>query len=168
MFVLDHVAVLTDSLEREIVDHSEWTPGPIETFEAEGTREVYLGNDGRPKLLFLQAIGDGPYRNAEQKRGCGLHHVCFKTADIEKGLNALNGSGWRMHRCSITTFRTSKTVWLIHSDAKFLVELHAADAREVSGVQFIAPASERAATPLGLTAGSSLELRVGENLFSLP
>ncbi|MEL7238718.1 MAG: VOC family protein, partial [Planctomycetota bacterium] len=84
---LDHVAILVRSIEDTVerLGQLDAPSGEIEAFPGEGTRELYLGEPGRAgRLLLLQPLGDsGPYARAMAKRGPGLHHVAFRTRDID-------------------------------------------------------------------------------------
>lgn len=152
---LDHVAILVSSLG-EYVQHakkSSWPVGMIQTFESEGTREVYVGPDDAVRLLFLEAIGDGPYKHAFEKRGPGLHHLGFNTQNIETFLETLSGTGWYLHPKSIATFRQSKTVWLTNKGQPFLVEVHETNRQPKDWLDLVAPGDLEKNLPFGLTTG---------------
>lgn len=124
---LDHVALLVAALEptldalRAQVDGL--VPGPIETFEGEGTREVYLdrGQPGSARLLLLQPIGPGPYARALARRGPGLHHVALEVASARA--YALGLESWLLHPRSLDTWAATKTLWLARPGVGVLIEV---------------------------------------------
>lgn len=123
MFV-DHIAVLTADLQRQ----SEALPGfcqkrAIESFPSEGTQEQYVElAKGSPKLLLLQAIADGPYARALEKRGPGLHHIGVKTPSIEAMIATLSEQGLLLHPITIRTLAQG-VAWLCRPGLPFLIEL---------------------------------------------
>ena len=112
---LNHIAILVESIEKFIEQnpslHSEM--GKIEEFCNEGTRELYIGSDGKSaRLLIIQAIGNGPYQRAIEKRGYGPHHIAIDVKNIMDFMDAVNGSGWNLHPCSLRTYQDLKQIWL--------------------------------------------------------
>src|ERR1044071_1670066 len=97
MSALNHVAFLVDSIEM-VLEENIFDPGAIgeiEEFPSEGTRELYIGqSDQMGKLLLMQANGPGPYQDALNKRGTGLHHIAIDVPSIDDFVATLSGSGW--------------------------------------------------------------------------
>ena len=102
--LLNHVAILVEDIE-SVLEKVQFTPdllGEIEEFPSEGTRELYIGSDNQMgRILLMQAIGDGPYKNALDKRGPGLHHIALDVLNIDDFVTKLSGSGWLLHPKSI-------------------------------------------------------------------
>ncbi len=124
-FELDHVALLVSSIEAAVerlgisADLSS-----IEEFPGEGTRELYLGDEGTPaRLLLMQPIGPGPYEKALRKRGEGLHHLAFCVQDLTAFIESVSGSGWLLHPQSLRTMKRFKQLWLCRPGVKALVEV---------------------------------------------
>lgn len=115
----DHVAVLVPDLVAALSDLGPLAAaaGPFEDFPKEGTREVYVGR-GSARLLLLQAIGPGPYQRAFERRGPGVHHVCFSGPDPRELMEWL--PGWSLHPHSLAT--GPDTLWACRSGLP-LVEL---------------------------------------------
>ncbi len=123
---LSHVAVLVRSAKdaANVCKASEWELGPVEDFPSEGTREIYVGPSATDALLLLmEAIGPGPYRNALEKRGPGLHHVAVNVASIDDYVASLAGSGWLLHPASLHTLAHRKTVYLARPGLSALIEV---------------------------------------------
>jgi hypothetical protein len=125
---MDHVALVVASIEDAVaglslsVDRSE-----IEEFPSEGTRELYVGEPGTPaRLLLMQPIGAGPYREALAKRGPGLHHVAVSVRRVTEFLRSLAGSGWLLHPRSIDLLERNRQIWLCRPGIQTLVEVNEA------------------------------------------
>lgn len=123
--VLNHIAILTNSIE-EILDKNSHLniSGEIEEFPSEGTRELYLGKENQMgRLLLMQAIGDGPYKKALDKRGAGLHHIAIDVTNIDEFVSQLGGSGWMLHSKSLKFYNEQKLVFLCRSGTPTLIEV---------------------------------------------
>jgi hypothetical protein len=122
---LDHIAVLTDSLERLAAQLPSYcTPQPIEDQPGEGTREQYvrLGEADAPSLLLVQAVSPGPYQRAIEKRGTGLHHLGCRTDSLEHAVSHMGHQGLFLHAISLATYE-HRAVWLCRPGVPFLIEL---------------------------------------------
>lgn len=127
---LSHVAVLVRSAEAAaaVCKAAEWELGPLEDFPSEGTREIYVGPPANESLLLLmEAIGPGPYRNALEKRGPGLHHVALNVGSIDDYVASLAGSGWLLHPSSLHTLAHRKVVYLARPGLGALIEVQQTD-----------------------------------------
>ena len=123
---LNHVAVVVRSIENFIKENniSEDFIGDIDTFEAEGTREVYIGEQASSaKLLLMQPIAPGPYKRALQTKGEGIHHIALEVLDIADFLGNMEGSGWAVHVKSWNLYKNTKTIFLVRAKEKVLVEI---------------------------------------------
>ncbi len=124
-FDLDHVALLVASIEATLRRLGlSADPSAIEEFPGEGTRELYLGDEGTPgRLLLMQPIGPGPYEKALRKRGEGLHHIAFSVEDLPAFIESMSGTGWLLHPQSLRTMKRFKQVWLCRPGVKALIEV---------------------------------------------
>jgi hypothetical protein len=97
---------------------------PPEDQPAEGTRERYVtfGGERVPALLLIQAITDGPYARAMEKRGPGLHHIGCVCGDIKKEISGRSTGRLLLHPVSLRTYNQG-VVWLCRPGVPFLVEL---------------------------------------------
>ena len=123
---LNHVAILVENIEFTL-EKLPFSPNlfrKIEKFSHEGTREIYIGQDkNMGRILLVQAIDEGPYRNALRKRGAGLHHIALNVIDIDEYLEGLLGSGWLLHPKSIKFYKDSRQVYLSRPGVPVLIEV---------------------------------------------
>ncbi len=123
--MIDHVAVLVESLEgflRRLPAGS--TVGKVEVFEGSGTKECYVGDPETEGalLLVMEAVGEGPYREAFKKRGPGLHHVAVVTDDLEGYGKEVEKSRMLLHPVSLRSAKRG-TLWLCRPGVPFLIEV---------------------------------------------
>ncbi len=89
------------------------------------TLEIYVGETSfTARLLLMEAMQEGSYRRALEKRGPGLHHIAVDVLSIEDYLRELSGSGWLLQVNSIHTMRKLKTVYLARPGVATLIEVH--------------------------------------------
>ena len=121
----DHIALLVTDLEKTLETlNPDWHFGKIDTFPAEGTKEIYIGPpNATGKLLLIEPIGAGPYQNALEKRGAGLHHIAINVPDCRAYADKIAGSGWYLHPSSLTTFHTYQTIWFARPATPLLIEV---------------------------------------------
>lgn len=72
-----------------------------EIVEENGVRVYVMRNNGMRKvgqaIEILEPYGDdSPIINFLNKRGPGIHHICFKTGDIESDVKELKDKGVRL------------------------------------------------------------------------
>lgn len=96
---IDHVAIATNSLEeagtfwRNILRIPHRT---TEVVESEGViAEIYDTSRGKVELLSRHGE-DSPIGNFLEKRGPGLHHICFEVDDLEGAVKELKESNVRL------------------------------------------------------------------------
>ena len=123
---LNHVAILVHSLQKVI--ESDFFPteliGEIESFPSEGTKEIYIGSTQQTaRLLLMEPNGDGPYQNAMNKRGSGLHHIAIDVTDILEFTESLVGSGWLLHPKSLHFFAKNRQIYLARPNVPALIEV---------------------------------------------
>jgi hypothetical protein len=131
---VDHIAFLTRRLETVTETLPEFcTPGPVESYPGEGTREQYVEVAGMnaPRLLFIQPAGEGPYQNAMLKRGPGLHHIGCITGSIKVMVPHFTKHRLLLHPVSISTIQ-HRMVWLCRPEVPFLIELMESDEVDTS------------------------------------
>lgn len=122
-----HVALLVSSVEASanLLNTQQIETGEPESFESEGTKEIYVGyyNTHRGLLLLLEAISEGPYKRAFMKRGPSLHHIAIDVLNIESFIVKAQGAGWKLHPISAKSI-FHKTAWLFLEGIATLIEVN--------------------------------------------
>lgn len=124
---LSHIALLVPSVETSakfLNTHGIETNEP-ETFESEGTKEIYVGSYSKQNglLLLLEPISDGPYKRAMTKRGPSVHHVAIDVLDVEAFTYKAETLGWGIHPVTAKTMAFN-TSWLFLKGIPTLIEVH--------------------------------------------
>ena len=97
----------------------------IEEVETEGVR-VALIPCGASRIELLEATtSSSPIARFIQKRGVGIHHICFATSDVRSSQRQLEGSGYEVLRSEPTRGAEGCWVQFVHpkSAGGVLVEL---------------------------------------------
>jgi len=121
---LSHVALLVPSA-RKASNYLKQFDFKIENeqfFETVGTLEIYVERDKGNSLLLMEAIAEGPYKQALNKRGPGLHHIAIDVESIELFIKSITGSGWLLQLQSLTTIK-HQTVYLARPGFPCLIEV---------------------------------------------
>ncbi len=121
----NHVALLLPSVRKaaDYLRQFDLQIGPEEVFAGEGTKEIYVEYGKQNSLLLLEAIGPGPYQNALNKRGPGVHHLAIDVMNVEEFLAGLPKDGWKVHEISAKTIKRSRTAWLYYAGFPGLIEV---------------------------------------------
>ena len=137
-----HVALLVKSVESSanFLRQFGFQTGPAETWEGEGTKEIYVESGRCNSLLLMQPAKPGAYQRAMAKRGPGLHHLAIDVLNLEEFLISIAGSGWFLHPTSVKTITQSKTAYLARPGFPALIEVQqkeklATDAPFVSKIE---------------------------------
>jgi methylmalonyl-CoA/ethylmalonyl-CoA epimerase len=92
---LHHVAVAVHSLEESALIYellTGETRSPPQTLESQGVRVTFIGN-----IELLEPLApDTTVGRFLERRGPGLHHVAYRTDDIESELARLEAAGIRL------------------------------------------------------------------------
>ena len=90
---LDHVAVAVPSLREATVLYESLTGSsatPVETLDSQGVRVTFVDT-----LELLEPLAqDTPVGRFLSRHGPGLHHVAYRTTDIERELARLVAAGF--------------------------------------------------------------------------
>ena len=95
---LDHIAIAVPDMEAAIarfVDDLGIELAGREDVPSESTSTAFLPIDGTKIELIHPIAGEGPVAAYLEKRGVGLHHLCFETDDIEADMARLKEKGYR-------------------------------------------------------------------------
>lgn len=126
---LDHIAIAVPDLNAAIdrfcsdlglsFDHTE-------DVVAAKTRTAFVPVAGPTAIELITPLhGEGPIATSLEKRGPGLHHLCFRTDDIEADMARLQAKGWRFTTEAPTPGAHGTKVAFIHpkSTGGVLLEL---------------------------------------------
>jgi methylmalonyl-CoA/ethylmalonyl-CoA epimerase len=96
---IDHVAMAVEDLDEAIALYQDRLGMPLqhrETFDQFGIEAVLLGiGDGHVELLKPVDVDSGVGRFLE-RHGPGMHHVAYRTDDIDAALGRLRAAGMRL------------------------------------------------------------------------
>jgi len=95
---LDHIAIAVPDLEAAIARFVEDLGIPLggrEDVVNQSTSTVFLPIEGTQIELIHPIDGEGPVAAYLEKRGGGLHHLCFETDDIHADMQRLKAKGYR-------------------------------------------------------------------------
>jgi methylmalonyl-CoA mutase, C-terminal domain len=92
---LDHIGIAVNSLERALQTYADQLGFSVEeivTIPDQGVK-VAVFPCGESRIELLEPTDcDSPIHRFLEKRGEGIHHLCFKVDDIEKKLTQLKST----------------------------------------------------------------------------
>jgi methylmalonyl-CoA/ethylmalonyl-CoA epimerase len=92
-----HVGIAVPDLEASLAFYRDvlgLTPGPPEA--ADGATIVSLAF-GESEVELLAPLGpDGPIARFLERRGPGIHHICYRVPDLDAALAACRSAGYRL------------------------------------------------------------------------
>ena len=98
--VIDHIGVAVRSLEQAI---AEWgslfgykANSAIVTNSRQRVRVVFLAKANSTTIKLIEPTGPDSPIWAFARKGGGLHHLCFRCADMKGGIASLEGKGARL------------------------------------------------------------------------
>jgi methylmalonyl-CoA epimerase len=94
---LDHIGIAVKSLDTsKIYAALGLTVDHVETVTTQGVRTAFL-SAGDANLELLEPTGpESTVARFIEKRGEGIHHICFRVDDIEAHLARLKSLGYRL------------------------------------------------------------------------
>jgi len=95
---LDHIAIAVPDIEAAIkrfVEDLGIELAGREDVPTQSTTTAFLPVSGTQIELIHPINGEGPVQAFLDKRGGGLHHLCFETDDIDTDMNCLKEKGYR-------------------------------------------------------------------------
>jgi methylmalonyl-CoA/ethylmalonyl-CoA epimerase len=97
MTKLDHIGIAVKSLEAaRIYESLGLKIDHVETVETQKVKTAFL-SVGDANIELLEPTGeDSPIAKFIEKRGEGIHHICFRVDDIESHLARLKAEGYRL------------------------------------------------------------------------
>ena len=92
MFKIDHVGIAVNSLTASVPAFAAMlgeNPAGRETVPSEAVEVVFFGH-GSGRVELLEPSGpDSPIARFLERRGAGLHHLCFRVPDLPEALRRL-------------------------------------------------------------------------------
>ena len=95
---LDHIAIAVPDLQRAIdrfLGDFGLTFEGTENVEAAKTTTAFFPIDGTSIELVHPHDGQGPLVQYLEKRGPGIHHLCFRSDNLDEDVVNLKGKGYR-------------------------------------------------------------------------
>jgi methylmalonyl-CoA/ethylmalonyl-CoA epimerase len=95
---LDHIGIAVKSIDaaKKIYEDLGLTIAHVESVETQKVRTAFL-SVGDANLELLEPSGpDSTIAKYIEKRGEGIHHICFRVDDIEAHLAHLKERGYRL------------------------------------------------------------------------
>ena len=131
---LDHIAIavadLDEGIRRFCEDFGLSLEGTEDVVSAQ-TRTAFIPISGTRIELIHPLDGQGPVARHLERRGPGMHHLCFRTDDIDGDMQRLTAKGYRFLSDAPTPGAHGTRVAFIHpkSAGGVLIELaeHPAD-----------------------------------------
>lgn len=125
---LDHIAIAVTDLPEGIHRFCEdlgLTLSGTEDVVAAQTRTAFIPVPGTRIELIHPLDGQGPIQKSLEKRGPGLHHICFRTDDLDGDVQKLKAKGYRFTSDGPTPGAHGTRVIFIHpkSAGGVLIEL---------------------------------------------
>jgi methylmalonyl-CoA/ethylmalonyl-CoA epimerase len=95
--VLDHIGIAVRSIDAARVYAAlGFAVQHIETVETQGVKTAFL-SAGDANLELLEPLSpQSPVAKFIEKRGEGIHHICFRVSDLEEALERLKQQGFRL------------------------------------------------------------------------
>lgn len=95
---LDHIAIAVPDLEKAIQRFAEdfgLTFKGKEDVEDAKTSTAFFPVD-KPSIELIHPLrGEGPVQKYLEKKGGGMHHLCFRSDDIEADVERLKAKGYQ-------------------------------------------------------------------------
>lgn len=125
---IDHIGIAVKSIQEASKFYSNILDlkisEPIEVL-SQKVRVAFI-EIGGVKLELIEPLGeDSPVAKFIQKRGEGLHHICFEVDDIEDALKKVKENEVRLVDCVPRVGATGKRIAFLHPESAFgvLIEL---------------------------------------------
>ena len=119
---LDHIAVATNDLEQSVQIFTDLGLSFLpdrEVVEEQKVKTAFAKVDGRANLELLEPLDQqGPIQDFLDKKGPGIHHLCFRVESVERTTKRLQEKGFRFiytqakkgaHNCLINFIHPKST-----------------------------------------------------------
>jgi methylmalonyl-CoA/ethylmalonyl-CoA epimerase len=126
---INHIAIVVDDIDRAL---SFWRDAlglkldHIEDIPEQESMVAFLPTGESEVELVQPTSEDSGVARYLQKRGPGMHHICFEVEDIQASLEQLKGKGVRLINETPMTGAGGKKMAFIHPESAYgvLVELY--------------------------------------------
>ena len=98
IIALDHIAIAVPDLEKSIdrfLNDFGLTYEGTQNVETAATSTAFFPLDGTSIELIHPLDGQGPLVKYLEKRGPGLHHICFRSDDLDSDIALLKDKGYQ-------------------------------------------------------------------------
>lgn len=126
---LDHIAIAVPELDQAIARFASdlgFSLHGTEEVESAITHTAFFPVAGPTNIELVAPLrGQGPIAKHIEKRGPGLHHLCFRTDDLDGDVAKLKSKGWQFTTEAPTSGAHGARVMFIHpkSTGGVLIEL---------------------------------------------
>ena len=97
---VDHIGIAVSNIQESLKIWKDLFGFDVfgkETVEEEGIVLAFLKKEGVPPIELIAALDeDSPIKKFLEKRGEGIHHICFEVDDIETALESVKEKGVRL------------------------------------------------------------------------
>jgi methylmalonyl-CoA/ethylmalonyl-CoA epimerase len=96
---LDHVGIAVESLDAALPRWTALLGSPVygrETVESQGVEVAFVGHGAGRVELVAPSRPESPVARFLERRGPGLHHLCYRVADIRAALAAHRAEGMEL------------------------------------------------------------------------
>lgn len=126
---LDHIAISVADLDEAIArfrDDFQIQYDGSEDVPSAKTRTAFFPLEGTKIELIHPLNGEGPVARSLEKRGPGLHHLCFRVDDLDSEMTRLKARGYRFTSEEPTAGAHGTRVLFLHpkSTGGVLIELN--------------------------------------------
>lgn len=113
-----HVGVAVSDIDAALAFYRDvlgLTPHPPE--EADGATIVSLSFGDSEVELLAPRSADGPIAKFLERRGAGIHHICYRVPDLDAALAACRAAGYRLLDETPRTGAGGRRIAFVHPKA---------------------------------------------------
>ena len=94
---LDHIGIAVESLASVPIYHAlGFSVDHVETVASQGVKTAFIAVGDANIELLEPTRADSAVGKFLQKRGPGIHHICFRVENLEAELEKLQSEGYRL------------------------------------------------------------------------
>jgi methylmalonyl-CoA/ethylmalonyl-CoA epimerase len=96
---LDHVGIAVHSIDDALPHWESLTGGPSsarEVVESQGAEVVFVGSGAGRVELIAPTRPDSPVARFIERRGTGMHHLCYRVPDLRAALAHFAAEGYEL------------------------------------------------------------------------